>query len=155
MLFFIYRLLTRAGKRDEVTLDMITTFEEARTDALSRGRWNYLTFAIREILGLLGSPGRLIPKTKWTLIPVGGLAGLALGVAASHLWPPSYTTEGVLLVHIGQIDQDPISSGGFDIDRTLSEAKKYGAVFEPYSAFLGGVRPLPAPPRPEGLLGDP
>src|SRR5437667_12474900 len=56
MLSFIYRLLARARKRDEVTMDMIGTCEEARAEAQSRGRWSYLIFAVREISGLLGPP---------------------------------------------------------------------------------------------------
>ncbi len=49
MLSFIYRLLTRTQKRDEDTLDMLATFEEARADAQSRGRWSYFVFATREL----------------------------------------------------------------------------------------------------------
>jgi hypothetical protein len=98
MLSFIYRLLTRARKRDEVTLDMIGTFEEARVDARMRGRWNYFVFAVREIVGLLGSPGRMIPKTWGMWVAGGGLAGLAFGVAAFYLLPASYTSEAVLML---------------------------------------------------------
>src|SRR5258708_39918186 len=36
---------------------------------------------------------RMIPKAWWALIAGGGLAGLALGVAAAYLRPNAYTAE--------------------------------------------------------------
>lgn len=123
MLSFIYRLLTRVRKLDDVTLDMVGTFEEARVDALSRGRWNYFVFGIREISGLLGSPGR-ISKAWWVLIPGAGLAGLAIGAAAFYAWPPSYTAETAILVEQPSIPQNLVASGdSFDFDRNLSEIR--------------------------------
>ena len=116
MLSFIYRLLTRARERDEVTLDMIATFEEARADAQSRGRWSYFVFATRELAGLLGSPSRMIPRTRWTLIVGCALAGLALGAAAAYLLPASYTSEASLLITLPQIPGSliPNLDAGFD-----------------------------------------
>ncbi len=123
MLSFIYRLLTRVRKLDDVTLDMIGTFEEARVDALSQGRWNYFVFGVREISGLLGSPGR-ISKTWWVLIPGAGLAGLAIGAAAFYVWPASYTAESVLLVDQPHVPQSLLASGdSSDFDRSLSEIR--------------------------------
>jgi hypothetical protein len=124
MLSFIYRLLTRARKRDEVTLDMIGTFEEARAEAQRRGRWSYFIFAMREISGVLGSPHRTIPKAWWTFIAGGGLAGLALGVAASYLWPTAYTAEVQLYIEQPRIPRNLLVSGdSFDLDRVVSDAR--------------------------------
>jgi uncharacterized protein involved in exopolysaccharide biosynthesis len=123
MLSFIYRLLTRVRKLDNVTLDMIGTFEEARADALSRGPWNYFVFGIREISGLLGSRG-WISRTWWALIPGTGLAGLAIGAGAFYVCPSSYTAESVLQLRPPSIPQSLIASGDTsDFARGLDEVK--------------------------------
>ena len=54
MLSRIYRWLAQSKQTDEVTMDMIYTFEDARADAKARGWWSYSVFAVREIFGLLG-----------------------------------------------------------------------------------------------------
>jgi hypothetical protein len=130
MLSFIYRLLIRTRRRDEVTVDMINTFEEARADAQSRGRWSYFRFAIRELAGVLGSPGRLFPSIRWKLIAGCALTGLALGVAAFYMLPISYTSEAILqitpptipgglLANLDAVDLDTagLDGPGFDLLR--------------------------------------
>jgi uncharacterized protein involved in exopolysaccharide biosynthesis len=116
--------LTLAHKRDEVTSDMMATFEEARTEARSRGAWNYFLFAAREISGLLGSPSRINRKSALTLIAGGGLVGLALGVAASHLWPAAYTSEAQLQIYPPEIPKNLLASGdALDLDNAISEVR--------------------------------
>jgi hypothetical protein len=56
MLSFLYRLLSKFKKQDEMAQDMQRTFEEARTDALAGGWWSYGRFAAREIAGLFNLP---------------------------------------------------------------------------------------------------
>lgn len=123
MLSFIYRLITRVCRRDEVTLDMIGTFEEGRAEAQSRGRWSYVMFGARELSGLLGWAFRM-PKTSWTLIAGGGLAGLGLGFVASYLWPTSYTAKIQLRIEPSRIERSLLLRiDAFDLDRGVSDAK--------------------------------
>jgi len=89
MLTELYRYLARQGavredgSIDEITEDMIGTFEEAREGALERGSLHYLRFGGREIMGqfarLMGAPDRILPRglVTWTVL------GVVLGVLVS------------------------------------------------------------------------
>ena len=88
-----------------------------RADAQSRGRWSYFRFAIRELAGLLHSPSSLIPKTRWTLVVGGGLAGLVLGAAASYVLPASYTSEAALMLAPSSIPDGLLTNlNAFELD---------------------------------------
>src|SRR5262245_40938785 len=64
-------------------------------------------------------------KAGWVLIAGGGLAGLALGVAASHLWPSSYTAAVWLRIEQPIISRNLLVTGdAFDRDRGLSDARE-------------------------------
>ena len=104
MLSFIYRLMVSLRSCDEVTADMLATFEEARADASNRGMWSYFLFGIRELAGVLGSPGSAMPRSRsWLFLYGCTLVGLLGGVAASYLLPASYTSEGLLRLEPTQI----------------------------------------------------
>jgi uncharacterized protein involved in exopolysaccharide biosynthesis len=96
MLTMLYKFLLRFRKQDEVSADMLRTFEEARTDARTRGFANYCGFAIREILGLLGAPAAR--ERRWPLIAGWGAAGLAVGIIAAYMVPAQYTSSAALHV---------------------------------------------------------
>jgi|SRR5579859_5153010 len=71
-----------------------------------------------------GSPHRMIPKAWWSLIAAGGLAGLALGIAASYLWPTAYTAEVRLRIEQPRIPRGLLVQGdAFDLDRVVSDAR--------------------------------
>ncbi len=105
MLSFIYRLLARGRKRDELTQDMLGTFEEARQEARRQGWWSYLRFGAREIGGLLRPSGRRKPRRRWLGIAASGIAGMLVGIGVYYLVPASYTSEAMLQAVPARIPQ--------------------------------------------------
>jgi hypothetical protein len=79
MLTMLYKFLLRLRRQDDVTRDMLPTFEEAKADARASGWFSYAGFAIRELAGLL-RPQRPA-KRRWPAVAAWGPGGLAVGVA--------------------------------------------------------------------------
>lgn len=107
MLSFLYRFLAGLQCADELTAEMIHTFEEARREALERGGWHYMRFAFRELTGqflrILVAPGQLAPRSFWGALAGGAVLGLLAGVAVWLATPVSYTSSAVLMVRSAQI----------------------------------------------------
>lgn len=96
MLTMLYKFLVRFRRQDEVTRDMLATFEEARADARARGWIGYARFAIRELTGLVLAPRPV--KRRWPGVAAWGLGGLAVGFAITYIRPPQYSSEAFLVV---------------------------------------------------------
>ncbi len=94
MLTMLYKFLVRFRRQDELTRDMLATFEEARGDARARGWIHYAGFAIRELTGL--ALARRPAKRRWPAVVAWGLGGLAVGVVITYLRPPQYSSEAFL-----------------------------------------------------------
>lgn len=130
MLSFIYRLMVSLRSRDEVSADMLATFEEARADARSRGMWSYFLFGIRELAGVIGSPRQPTPRSPWVVLAGWALVGLLGGIGASYLLPASYTSEGVLRLEPSEIpatlytNQDALLSTGDTDGRGLDSLRQ-------------------------------
>ena len=120
MLTELYRSLARMGAAredgtvDEITEDMIGTFEEAREEALARGSLHYLRFGGREIMGqfarLMGTPERLLPSGLVTWTVLGGLAG-ALVYGSVWLWSPvTFRSEAMVRIMAAQVPDELLES---------------------------------------------
>ena len=96
MLTILYKFLVRFRRQDEITHDMLVTFEEARADARARGWISYAGFAIRELTGLALERRRA--QRRWLTVAAWGLGGLAVGVAITYIRPPQYSSEAFLVV---------------------------------------------------------
>jgi len=119
MLTLLYKLLLRFRKQDEVTEDMLATFEEARADARARGWWSYCAFGVRELLGVAGAPG--IRGRRWPLIVGWGAMGLAAGLLVTYAVPAQYTSIAALRITPPVISENLYNSGAnFDADVALS-----------------------------------
>ena len=61
----------------------------------------------------------------------GGLIGLALGVAASYLWPTAYTAEARLRIEQPRIPRNLlVSSDAFDVDEVVSDVRAEACSFK-------------------------
>jgi uncharacterized protein involved in exopolysaccharide biosynthesis len=121
MLSFIYRFLVRSRKDDDVSREMLDTFEQARADAREHGRWSYLRFAIREAGGVLSfaaffAPGRLLLRSRIALIVGGGLLGLLLAAAAPQFLPIPYTSEAALMIEPPAVPASLLANDGANAD---------------------------------------
>jgi uncharacterized protein involved in exopolysaccharide biosynthesis len=120
MLSFFYHLLSRFKTQDDITLDMQRTFEDARTDARSRGWWSYTAFAVREIGGLFNLPNA---RLWWLRIVGWSLAGLAVGWIASFIMPVRYTSEATLHLVAATVSQDLLPHDPVDVENLMERDK--------------------------------
>ena len=128
MLTQLYRYLARMGAAqedgsiDEITEDMIGTFEEARLEARERGPLHYLRFGGREIMGqfarLMGTPERLLPKGLVTWTVLGALLGVLVSGTVWLFSPVAFRSEAAVTIRGPQIPDDLLDTS---IPRLLTE----------------------------------
>jgi len=99
------------------------------------------------------SVGAIRPKAWWSLIAAGGLAGLALGIAASYLQPAAYTAAVRLRIEQPRIPRGLlVQADGLDLDRAVSDARvaafSFKALTEPGQGYY---RRFPADKRIEAM----
>jgi len=113
MLTMLYKFLVSFRRQDEVTLDMVATFEEARAEASARGAISYTRFAMRELMGLAFN--KRPAKRPWLPVAAWGLGGLAAGIVATYIRPPQYSSEAFLV-----LSPPPIAESLYRSDSSLS-----------------------------------
>jgi uncharacterized protein involved in exopolysaccharide biosynthesis len=126
MLTMLYKLLVRFRRpfrpMDEVTRDMLATFEEARAEARARGWISYAGFAMRELTGLVLASRPV--KRRWPAVAAWGLGGLAVGVAITYIHPPQYSSEAFLRLSPPAIAESLYPSDpSLSVDNVLSTVR--------------------------------
>jgi len=99
------------------------------------------------------SVGAIRPKAWWSLIAAGGLAGLALGIAASYLQPAAYTAAVRLRIEQPRIPRGIlVQADGLDLDRAVSDARVAAFSFKALTERgQGYYRRFPADKRIEAM----
>ncbi len=134
MLTELYLYLARKGAEredgtiDEITEDMIGTFEEAREEALGRGSLHYLRFGGREIMGqfarLLGTPERILPRGLLTWTLMGGFLGVLISASVWLCSPVEFRSDGMMRIRGPEIPDELLeASGGIQLFDDLETMK--------------------------------